>query len=69
MADTAENEPTNSAVTYPRDAVLTIRQVAGALGVSTRTIERIDLPTVYLGKRTRRFIWGQVLDALAGRAA
>lgn len=56
-------------ITYPRDAVLTIRQVAEALGVSTRTVERIDLPTIYLGKRTKRFIWGQVLDALAGKAA
>lgn len=66
MADSAPITPT---ITYPRDAVLTIRQVADALGVSTRTVERIDLPTIYLGRRTKRFIWGQVLDALAGKAA
>jgi hypothetical protein len=60
------DERVSVSVTYPRDAVLTIRQVAEALGVSTRTIERIDLPT---RKRTKRFIWGQVLDALAGKAA
>jgi hypothetical protein len=56
-------------VTYPRDAVLSIEQLAAGLNVSVRTIERMDLPTVYLGKRTKRFIWGQVLDALASRAA
>lgn len=56
-------------ITFPRDAVLTIEQVALGLGASVRTVERMDLPTVYLGKRARRFIWGQVLDALAGRAA
>lgn len=56
-------------ITFPRDSVLTVRDVAQALGVSVRTIERMDLPTIYLGKRTRRFLWGQVLDALAGRAA
>jgi hypothetical protein len=58
-----------AAETFSRDAVLTIQQVASALGVSVRTVERADLPTVYLGKRTRRFIWGDVLDALKGRAA
>ncbi len=56
-------------VTFPREAVLTIEQVAAGLGVSTRTVERADLPTIYLGTRTRRFLWGQVLDALAERAA
>ena len=60
---------TQSVTTYPRDAVLTVKQLAEALGVSVRTVERMDIPTIYLGKRTRRFIWGQVLDALAGKAA
>ena len=60
---------TQSVTTYPRDAVLTVKQLAEALGVSLRTVERMDIPTIYLGKRTRRFIWGQVLDALAGKAA
>lgn len=55
--------------TYPRDAVLTVKQLAEALGVSVRTVERMDVPTIYIGKRTRRFIWGQVLDVLAQRAA
>lgn len=58
-----------SPLTYPRDAVLTIEQVAAGLQVSRRTIERMDLPTVYFGKRTTRYIWGQILDTLASRAA
>jgi len=53
---------------YERDEVLTIEQLAEALSVSIRTIERSDLPTIYFGKRTRRYIYGQVLDVLAKRA-
>lgn len=53
----------------PRDAVLTAQQLAAALQVSVRTIERMDLPAVYFGRRTRRYIWGQVLDVLKERAA
>jgi hypothetical protein len=56
-------------ITYPREAVLDIEQLAAGLGVSVRTIERMDLPTVILGARTKRFIWGQILDVLAERAA
>lgn len=52
-----------------RDAVLTIDQLALALQTTVRQVERSDLPTVYLGKRQRRFLYGQVLDTLAGRAA
>jgi hypothetical protein len=55
--------------TYPREAVLTIEELAEVLRVSTRQIERLDLPTVYLGAHTRRFIWGTILDTLAERAA
>jgi len=56
-------------ITYPRDAVVTIEQVAAAIGVSTRTIERMDLPTIYCGRKTRRYLWGKILDSLAERAA
>lgn len=52
-----------------RDAVLTIEQLADALQTSPRQIEKSDLPTVYLGKRQRRYVYGQVLDALLSRAA
>jgi hypothetical protein len=55
-------------VVYPREAVVTIKQVAAALGVSARQVERMDLPTVYLGERTKRYVWAQILDTLAARA-
>lgn len=54
---------------YTREAVLTIEQVAAALQTSVRNAERMHLPCVMLGARTRRFVWGIVLDELARRAA
>jgi hypothetical protein len=54
---------------FSRDDVLTPDELAAALHVSVRTIERMDLPTVYIGTRTRRYLYGQILDVLAERAA
>jgi len=54
---------------YPRDAFLTIEEVAKALRVSVKTVSRMDLPTVYIGKQTPRYNWGQVFDVLLERAA
>lgn len=56
-------------VTFPRDAVLTIEQVALALQLAVSRVEKLDLPTAYCGKRHRRYLWGQVLDTIAERAA
>lgn len=53
---------------YPREAVLTKEQLAGALQCSPRQVERMDLPAIYLGAKSPRFIWGQVLDTLSERA-
>lgn len=55
---TFRNQPT-------REDVLTIKQVAERLQVSERHVERIDAPCFYLGTRTRRYIWGAVLDFCA----
>lgn len=52
---------------YSRDAVLTMSQLAAALQVEERTVQGMDLPCFYAGKR-QRWIWGQVLDVLAQRA-
>jgi hypothetical protein len=60
--------PTTQPVTYPREAVLDIDQLAAGLGVSRGIAEKLDLPSVTIGKR-RRWLWGQVLDILAQRAA
>lgn len=54
-------------ITYSRDAVVTIDEVAAALRVSTWTVRRMDLPTVYVGRQPR-YVWGQILDHLAQRA-
>lgn len=56
-------------VVYSRDAVVDIEQLAAGLGVSVRTAERMDLPSFIVGARSRRWLWGQVLDVLAERAA
>ena len=56
-------------IVYSRDAIVSIAQVAAGLGVSVRTVERMDLPTIYIAGRTKRFLWGQILDVLAERAA
>jgi hypothetical protein len=53
----------------PRDAVLTKAQLALALQISLRQVDRLNLKAVTLGHRTVRFIWGQVLDELKKRAA
>jgi hypothetical protein len=59
----------DAVISYPRDAVVTIDQLAAALQVSVRVAEKMDLPTVYIGPRLKRFVWGQVLDTLTERAA
>lgn len=54
-------------IAYPRDCIITLRQLASALQVEERTAQSMDLPYFYAGKR-QRFIWSQVLDTLAERA-
>jgi hypothetical protein len=54
-------------VTYPRDAVLTKRQVAAALQCHEDVVAKMDLPSFGVGER-ERFIWGIVLDVLSERA-
>lgn len=51
-----------SVVAYTRETVLTAEQVAAALQIGVRTLERLDVPCFFLGVRTRRYIWGAVLD-------
>ena len=60
--------PMPAPITYPRDAIVTVEQVAAALQVSVKTVQRMDLPTIYIGRRTARYLWGAVLDILAERA-
>ena len=64
---TARAEPLEPVI-YDRDAILTIEQVAAGLHMSVRSVERADLPTIYIG-RLRRYHWGTILEVLTGRAA
>jgi hypothetical protein len=52
----------------PDTAVLSPEQLAEALGVSVDKVAALDLPTIYLGTKTRRYVWRQVVAALEGRA-
>jgi hypothetical protein len=56
-------------VVFPREAVLEIEHVAAAFGIAKRHAERQHFPCFYLGTRTRRFLWGQVLDHCAKKSA
>jgi hypothetical protein len=59
--------PVDPPVVYDRNSVLTIEQVARGLSISVRSVERADLPTVYIG-RLRRYVWGRVLDTITERS-
>lgn len=69
MSKRVEIPPFEVVPQYPREAILTIEEVAKALRVSVKTVMRADLPTVYIGKQVPRYIWGQVFDVLKERAA
>lgn len=57
------------AISYQPESVLTIEQVADWLQISKRAAERLHIPCVYLGTRTRRFIGKDVLAFLESKAA
>lgn len=52
---------------YHTDAVLTTEQLADALSVSVRTVERSDLPSFQIG-RCRRYHYGTVVEVLRRRS-
>lgn len=56
-------------ISYPPEAVLDIYQVAEWLQVSKRHAERLDIPHLYLGTRTRRYLGSTVLEYLKKREA
>lgn len=64
MSDDPELRPV---VTFPRDAVLDEEHLMAALGESEDKIVELNLPHFRMG-RSRKFIWGQVIDELEERA-
>lgn len=57
------------AVAHPPEAILTINEVAEWLDVSVRTVERLDIPGVFLGHRTKRYLGKDVLKYMEQRKA
>ena len=49
------------------EEILTKKQVAERLQVSTRTIENLHLPCLDLGYRSKRYVWSVVLKVLEER--
>lgn len=54
-------------ISYPPEAVLEIRHVADWLRVGESTVERLDIPCVFLGTRSKRYVAKDVLAYLEGR--
>ena len=55
-------------VIFPREAVLTVEQVAEALQCDVASVGRMDIPVCYPRPRIKRYVWGQVLDNLMRKA-
>lgn len=51
-------------IAYDPNAVLEIEHVARWLRVSVRTVERLDVPCIYLGDRTKRYLARHVIEYL-----
>lgn len=56
-------------IAHAPEAILDIEQVAEWLQVSVRTVERLDIPPVFLGTRTKRFLGRDVLNYMEQRKA
>lgn len=56
-------------VAYAPEAVLELEHVAAWLRVGARTVERLDIPYVLIGPRTRRYLAADVLAYLRQRRA
>ena len=46
----------------PSAEILTKRELADRLKVSLRKVEYLRLPSLDLGYRSKRYIWGEVLE-------
>lgn len=70
MSETVKRSPRRQpTAVYPETAVLGPEQLAAALGIDVDNIDDHRFPTAYLGPRTRRYVWRQILAVLEQRAA
>lgn len=57
--------PTATPIGFSPETVMTREQVASALGVCEKTVERSSIPVTYsLGERSPRYIWTDVVEWL-----
>ena len=52
---------------FSRETILDADQCAEWLGISIDMLERADVPAVFLGNRTRRYVVGEVLDFFSAK--
>ena len=55
---------THEVIPLDPNEVLTKRELAERLKVSTRTIENLHVPCLDLGYRSKRYVWSKVLKYL-----
>ena len=58
---------THDVIPLDPNEVLTKRELAERLKVSTRTIENLHLPCLDMGYRLKRYVWSEVLEELRMR--
>ncbi len=58
---------THEVIPLDPNEVLTKRELAERLKVSTRTIENLHVPCLNLGYRSKRYVWSEVLKELRKR--
>ena len=58
---------TRDVIPLDPNEVLTKRELAERLKVSTRTIENLHVPCLDLGYRSKRYVWSEVLEELRKR--
>ncbi len=58
---------THEVIPLDPSEVLTKRELAERLKVSTRTIENLHVPCLDLGYRSKRYVWSEVLKELRKR--
>jgi hypothetical protein len=49
------------------EAILTANEVAARLKIKPRQVQRLGIPCINLGRKTKRYVWADVLKVLEDR--
>ncbi len=49
------------------DTILTVAEVAALLKIRPRQVQRLGIPCINLGRKTKRYLWADVLRVLDER--